>query len=47
MEPLSNRHTEPPVDLFADVPKTKLAQVIQLWQEAFEWSYYDSVLKGY
>jgi uncharacterized protein len=45
-QPLSNRHTAPPVDLFADVSKTELAQVIQLWQEAFEWSYYDSVLKG-
>jgi uncharacterized protein YbcC (UPF0753/DUF2309 family) len=34
------------VDLFADVPKTELAEVIELWQDAFEWSYYDSVLKG-
>ena len=36
----------PPVNLFADVPKTELAEVIELWQDAFEWSYYDSVLKG-
>jgi hypothetical protein len=45
-EPLANKVSEPPVDLLADVPKTDLAEVIQLWQEAFEWSYYDSVLKG-
>ncbi|MEI9908492.1 MAG: hypothetical protein WDO71_01760 [Bacteroidota bacterium] len=36
----------PPVNLFADVAKTELAEVIELWQDAFEWSYYDSVLKG-
>ena len=30
----------------ADVPKTEFAEVIELWQDAFEWSYYDSVLKG-
>ena len=44
--PLTNDVTVPPVDLLADVPKTELAEVIELWQEAFEWSYYDSVLKG-
>lgn len=45
-QPLTDHVTAPPVNLFADVPKTELAEVIQLWQEAFEWSYYDSVLKG-
>jgi len=44
--PLTNDVTVPPVDLMAEVPKTELAEVIELWQEAFEWSYYDSVLKG-
>ena len=43
---LSTHVTEPPVDLFADIIKTELAEVIELWQDAFEWSYYDSVLKG-
>ncbi len=38
--------TEPPVDLLADVEKTEFAEVIELWQDGFEWSYYDSVLKG-
>lgn len=45
-EPLTAHVTGPPVDLFADVKKTELAEVIELWQDAFEWSYYDSVLKG-
>ena len=45
-QPLTNNVIAPPIDLFADIPKTELAEVIQLWQEAFEWSYYDSVLKG-
>ncbi len=45
-EPLANHVHEPPLDLFADVPITALAEVIELWQDAFEWSYYDSVLKG-
>ena len=45
-EPLTNHVTVPSVNLFADVSKTELAEVIELWQDAFEWSYYDSVLKG-
>jgi len=45
-QPLTNHVTVPPVKLFAEVAKTELAEVIELWQDAFEWSYYDSVLKG-
>lgn len=45
-KPLAACATEPPADLLADVEKTELAEVIELWQDAFEWSYYDSVLKG-
>ena len=45
-QPLTNSIDAPPVNLFADVAKTELAEVIELWQDAFEWSYYDSVLKG-
>ncbi len=44
--PLAKSISTPPVDLFADVIKTELAEIIELWQDAFEWSYYDSVLKG-
>ncbi|MFO7719343.1 MAG: DUF2309 domain-containing protein [Gillisia sp.] len=32
--------------LFDQVPVTELKTVLQLWQEAFEWSYFDSVLYG-
>jgi uncharacterized protein YbcC (UPF0753/DUF2309 family) len=45
-QPLAHHAAEPPVNLFADVEKTEFAEVIELWQDAFEWSYYDSVLKG-
>ncbi|HSN60164.1 MAG TPA: putative inorganic carbon transporter subunit DabA, partial [Ferruginibacter sp.] len=45
-QPLTHHVKAAPVNLFADVPKTELAEVIELWQDAFEWSYYDSVLKG-
>jgi uncharacterized protein YbcC (UPF0753/DUF2309 family) len=44
--PLADHAINPPVHLFAEVEKSELADVIELWQEAFEWSYYDSVLKG-
>lgn len=44
--PLANHATEPPVHLIAEVEKTELAEAIELWQDAFEWSYYDSVLRG-
>ncbi len=35
-----------PVNLFDDVPSSELNEVYTLWQEAFEWSYYDGVLAG-
>src|SRR6266540_338665 len=45
-EPLGNSVTEPPLDLFADEPPSELQEVIRIWQDAFEWSYYDTVLSG-
>lgn len=45
-EPLGNNLAQPPIDMFADEPLTELAEVIQIWQDAFEWSYYDTVLAG-
>lgn len=45
-QPLAQRITAPHPDLLAEVSKTEFAEVIELWQDAFEWSYYDSVLKG-
>jgi uncharacterized protein YbcC (UPF0753/DUF2309 family) len=45
-EPLGNTVTQPPVDMFADEPSTELQEVIKIWQDAFEWTYYDTVLSG-
>jgi uncharacterized protein YbcC (UPF0753/DUF2309 family) len=45
-QPLSTITNQAPVDLFADVPLTELQEVLMLWQDAFEWSYYDEVLAG-
>jgi uncharacterized protein YbcC (UPF0753/DUF2309 family) len=33
-------------ELFAPVPETELSRVMAIWQEAYEWSYYDQVLSG-
>lgn len=45
-KPLTAGVRAAPVQLFEDIEKTEFAEVIELWQDAFEWSYYDSVLKG-
>jgi uncharacterized protein YbcC (UPF0753/DUF2309 family) len=44
--PLCKRIKEKPVDLFGKHEPTELDEVTNLWQEAYEWSYYDEVLKG-
>lgn len=44
--PMTSWLTSKPVDLFADVPDTELSDVLTIWQEAFEWSYYDQVMAG-
>ncbi len=43
---LALSYTAPPVKLFANVATTELQEVLTIWQEAFEWSYYDEVLNG-
>jgi len=40
-----NRHIAE-ADLFAQVPVTELQEVFCLWQDAFEWTYYNEVLVG-
>ncbi|HSX31486.1 MAG TPA: DUF2309 domain-containing protein [Candidatus Saccharimonadales bacterium] len=45
-QPLGKSMTQPPVDMFAGEPHTELQEVIGIWQDAFEWSYYDTVLSG-
>lgn len=44
--PLATDITTPPLDLFADLPESELTEVLRIWQDAFEWSYYDEVLAG-
>ena len=44
--PLAQKVKEAPLDLFADIERTEYTTIIEYWQDAFEWSYYDSVLKG-
>ncbi len=44
--PLSNKLEKKPLDIFAPVPATELNEVLYIWQEAFESSYYDGVLSG-
>lgn len=36
--------TNRPIDLFAELHEDELHDVLTIWQEAFEWSYYDEVL---
>lgn len=45
-QPLGSILTEPPIDMFAGQPSTELQEVLKIWQDAFEWSYYDTVLSG-
>lgn len=44
--PLGLKIEHKPEPLFAKVLPNELAEVCRLWQEAFEWSYYDQVLAG-
>lgn len=44
--PLALKVKHKPTDLFAEVKKEELDDVNSLWQEAFEWTYYDQVLSG-
>jgi uncharacterized protein YbcC (UPF0753/DUF2309 family) len=46
-QPLGADLAQPPVDdMFRDEPSTELQEVMEIWQDAFEWSYYDTVLSG-
>lgn len=44
--PLSMRLPKKVTPLFAPVEKTEYNEVLHLWQDAFEWTYYDQVLSG-
>lgn len=45
-QPVGEFVDTPPVDMFGDVPRTELQEVLEIWQDAFEWSYYDTALAG-
>jgi uncharacterized protein len=44
--PLKTKLSTKPVNLFDEVAYTELTEVLELWQDAFEWTYYDEVLAG-
>ncbi len=44
--PLSHRLTDVPKPLLDPVPDTELEMVRTIWQEAYEWTYYNQVLAG-
>lgn len=45
-EPLSTKLRERPQPLFEKIPYSETGEILQIWQEAFEWSYFDQVLAG-
>ncbi|HQQ95382.1 MAG TPA: DUF2309 domain-containing protein [Bacteroidia bacterium] len=45
-KPLASRLLHHPEPLFGDVEIWEFWQILYLWQDAFEWSYYDGVLAG-
>jgi uncharacterized protein YbcC (UPF0753/DUF2309 family) len=45
-QPIAQQAVIPPIDFFADVAYSELTEVLKIWQDAFEWSYYDHVLAG-
>ncbi|MEK6736903.1 MAG: DUF2309 domain-containing protein [Pseudomonadota bacterium] len=42
--PMATKLDSKPEALFAEIPETELDDVLAIWHEAFEWSYYDQVL---
>lgn len=45
-KPLATNISQTQYDLFAPVEHTELNDVFRIWQDAFEWSYYDEVMAG-
>ncbi|MCU0340656.1 MAG: DUF2309 domain-containing protein [Spirosomaceae bacterium] len=43
-KPLAHGMHQPPEPLFDPILKTEYQEVLEIWQNAFEWSYYDGVL---
>ncbi len=45
-KPVSTNLSTPPTDILGPVEHTELQEVFTIWQDAYEWSYYDQVLAG-
>ncbi|HWV33521.1 MAG TPA: putative inorganic carbon transporter subunit DabA [Dyadobacter sp.] len=45
-KPLASHLASRPADLFAPVPASEKSEVLAIWQEAVEWSYYEEILAG-
>ncbi len=45
-QPLGSKLAERPQPLFDKIPYSEQNEVLSIWQEAFEWSYFDQVLAG-
>lgn len=45
-KPLAANLKQKPMDYLSDVKTGELEEILQLWQEAFEWDYYDEVLSA-
>ena len=45
-KPLGSFVKEPEGNILAPVPNNEYSELIELWQEAFEWTYFDEVLAG-
>ena len=45
-KPLTDTTNQSPINLFEEIENTELQEVLKIWQDAFEWSYYDQVLAG-
>jgi len=45
-QPLTTGLPVSPLELGKAVPSTELQEIFMIWQDAFEWSYYDEVLTG-
>lgn len=44
--PLALSVSDNPISFYQDIPTTELSMTYAIWQEAYEWSYYDTVLAG-
>lgn len=45
-QPIAQKVETGPLEIFEEVTETELNEVLSMWQDAFEWSYYDDVLAG-